>query len=186
MNKPRLLLDVDGVLANFDEALFDVLVEIGGPRYTAHDMKGWFIEDQIDEAFRPELRRRMRLPGFCSGLEPYPGVVEAVTRLNTVADVYFVTAAMYDAPFWMWEREQWLVRTFDVHARQILFAHAKFLVQGDVFVDDRPKNAELWHHHFPLGKAFLWDQPYNSRTTSGTGVVKTLDWDEVYRACRFP
>lgn len=174
----RVLVDVDGVLADFVTSTLEELIEIGGPRMAYEDIKTWDMFSCIPHAFHEGLLTAWRRPGFCAGLDLYPGVVEAIDSIRDVAEVVFVTAPMPDAPHWMWERNWWLKRHFGATERDVVFAVSKHLVVGDVLVDDKTSNVVSWTKHHPQGLGVLWTQPYN-RHDVGERLLHTDSWAEV-------
>ncbi len=164
MSRPVVLLDCDGVLADFVSATLDLVHTLGGRRHASDEVRTWEIFDSIGT---PELRERvydrMNREGFCRDvIRPYPGAVEAIADLREHADVYVVTAPFRTAT-WMSERLAWLGHHFALPADHVVFTERKQLVRGDVFVDDKPDHVRRWDagRRACTGRAFLWDQAYN-------------------------
>jgi len=174
----RVLLDVDGVSADFVGATLDSLLRLGGPVMTAEDIVTWDIFGSVPRSYEDALTAEWHKPGWCAGIPLYEGARDAVLELREVAEVVFVTTAMNDAPHWLWEREQWLRRNLNAGGRDLVFTAAKHLIVGDVFVDDKASNVAEWHRHHPHGTAVLWDQPYNRQETL-PGVLRLGSWAEL-------
>lgn len=171
MRKPRVLLDVDGVLADFLTPSFAILNRLSGLSHVAADLKEWdlfsLFPRTVEDAFYDECNK----PGFCSSLPVLPGAVEFVAGLREVADVYIVTSPMNHNQTWTWERQQWLKQHFDVPHRHIVHTSAKYLCVGDVLIDDRPLNIEEWEREHAKGVGALWDAPYNKSSNTGMRVI---------------
>lgn len=174
--KKRILLDVDGVSANFIDATLDTLVDLGGPRMHHDDIRSWEIFGSIPREWEDRVVAEWHRPGWCARIPLYEGALEGVLRLREVAEVVFVTTAMSGAPHWMWERDCWLRQHLNAGGRDIVFASAKHVVDGDVFVDDKASNVIEWHQAHPTSTAVLWDQPYNRGERTPNGVVRTKSW----------
>lgn len=172
----RILVDVDGVIADFVGSALRVVEQLGGKAIGAHEVREWDIENLLPSAKRQLFWDRVTAAGFCASLDAYPGSVEAISRLRRRHDVYFVTSDMATCPTWAHERRAWLKQHFDVHYRSIVHTHAKYLVSGDALIDDKPEHIEAWGNDHPKGAALLWDAAYNRASESG---VRVCGWDDV-------
>lgn len=188
MTRPVVLLDVDGVLANFIEASLRVLRAVGVSA-EHDDVTSWHLEDSLGltNKQRGWLMEAWSEPGFCSMIPPYAGAREGVDALREVADVYAVTAPMWSSPTWQGERTEWLVKHFAFDRKDVVSTHAKYLVAGDVLVDDKPETVAKWRQwgritgrgHTGLG--VLWDRPYNRNTPESVGLMRSASWSAVAR-----
>lgn len=95
-------------------------------------------------------------PGFFRDLAPLPGAVDGVRQLlDEGFDVVIVTAAkngQRDKLLWVEEHLPFL------DTRNMVFAHRKELVRGDVLFDDAPHNLAAFE---PYGLAIAMAYPYN-------------------------
>lgn len=139
--KPIVLLDVDGVLADYVGGVCYAAWEKANAVANEKDVTEWSIEDslQLNEEQRAIVKRAIRAPGFCACLKPIAGSRLAVRTLLDRADVYFVTTPT-DSPFWMHERTAWLQDYYGAAFDKIIFTHEKHLVRGDVIIDDKLSN----------------------------------------------
>lgn len=172
MTRPVILLDVDGVLANFVEANLRTLRSLGIHR-EHDDVTTWEMAEALglDDTARAIMEFRWSLPGFCASLPPYDGAVAGVESLRGLGDVFAVTAPMF-TPHWQHERTEWLVEHFAFRRKDVISTHAKWLVRGDVMVDDKPAHVEAWSAAWPQGQAFCWARPYNEAFIG----LRTSDW----------
>lgn len=176
----RILLDVDGVLADFHAATNAFLASAGGPHLPSNS---WTLRDSLSSEQRvqwePFMEKKWREPGFCSGIPMFPGSLEAVNRLRDIAEVIFVTAPLGESAHWMWERQVWLEEHLNADNRSVVLTHAKWVCQGDVLVDDKLSNLIEWQHHNPQGTAVLWDHGYAWNEPVPSTIVRTKSWDDV-------
>ena len=150
----RVLLDCDGPLGDFDERALRVL--------KGHVPEGWQpplgVWSWLD-ALSPELRLYLTAhctgPGFAAQMNVVDGAVEALERLQKLARVYVVTTPWPGSFFWPAERIAWLEDLGFAH-NKIVLTSAKYVVRGDIFVDDRPDNLLKWLEYHPTGTAVLW------------------------------
>lgn len=143
--KPRVLLDCDGVLADFHTPCLEIINEITGQNHSLKEINDWNIFDSfgIDGDTRAKVYERMNAPGWCSRLKPYPGSIDGVAALRDIADVYVVTAPM-QGETWHRERERWLWDHFGLEEKRVVHTSSKHLVHGDVLIDDKDDNLVAW------------------------------------------
>lgn len=174
--KPKLLLDVDGILTDFHAAVARIATEAGFP-ITTREMREWEMGASLRNAGAPEsivelCLRAMASEGFNSSLEPDPQAKEWMPRVMEAADVVFVTSPSSKCATWVLERTAWMSKHFGVEGN-IVFTKSKGDVPGDVFVDDFPSNVSDWAARNPGKIALLWDSPYNQ----GPNVRRVGSWE---------
>jgi 5'-nucleotidase len=184
VTRPVVLLDVDGVMADFVTAALRTIQEVRGLVVPPEQITTWHVHESIPGCHRwwPEVEQHMFAPGWCEAIPPFPGAREGLASLRQLADVFFVTSP-WKSPTWAYERTRWLraqMGVEDAHER-VVSTQAKHLVAGDVFVDDKPENVAAWAADHPSGLALLWDQP-----TNRTSPVRPrcASWDDLVRAVR--
>jgi 5'(3')-deoxyribonucleotidase len=177
--RKRLLKDVDEVLADFQTPVLDVYFKITGKRLDPFDFEVWDIFQTFTEEERQAVFEEMKKPGFCTSIKPAPGAVDAVRELRRYVDVYPVTSP-FNSPTWVSERYDWLHEHFGFHRKDIVFTGAKFLVDGDAFLDDRPENVVSWQAERPGKLAMLWGIP-NTRKMVEHDAVRVTSWEELIR-----
>jgi len=158
-----VLIDVDGVVANFAEAFVEVVNEVLDRNHVESDIITYDFSDSLglDDYDWQVLDRTLGSIGLAEGLDTYPGAVEGVRSLMGVAEVYFVTSILKVCSTWTYDRTQWLKKLFgDAVEERIVFTDQKQLVQGDIFIDDMPANVNKWAKH-NRGVAVLWEQRHN-------------------------
>ena len=141
MSRLIVLLDVDGVLADFLGGVRRVVAEVTDQPVPLRQTI--YTDDLVGEVAAHWLRRSAEV-AFCAGLEPYPGVPEAVEELRRVADVVAVTAPLKHCTGWEGVRRAWLAKHYGFAARDVVFTSRKDLVFGDVLVDDHFDHVEPW------------------------------------------
>lgn len=165
----RILLDVDGVLADFIGPVVtwaNSLRRAGGPPHTREQitqfdmLKAWGIAHMWGE-----LDRHVVKPGFCEALEPVPGAREFVAALSRTAEVVIVTSPWKTSPTWCFERRNWLEKCMG-WTGEVMFTKRKDLVRGDVLIDDAAEHTDA----FP-GVGLLLDQPWNQHATKSLRVA---------------
>jgi 5'(3')-deoxyribonucleotidase len=184
VTRPRLILDVDGVLADFVGHTLTLLGDMAPP-----GGREAFTSWEMLSVMSPEARARCahgwRQPGWCATMPPLPETQNAVDRLGLRAEIVYATAPMPAAPHWMYERAMWLERMFAANPASIVFTHDKSHVWGDVFVDDKAENVDGWAETHPEGFAVLWDAPYNRDwTPRRDNAVRADGWATMFDRLR--
>jgi len=178
--KPTVLLDCDGVLADFYRAAFDVIEDLTGVRHDISELRSWEIFQSIgDRDLGDRTYNAMNEPGFClERVHPLPGAVEGIARIRERCDLFILTAP-FRSGFWLHERLAWLETHMGIPRDSVVFARQKRLVRGDLFVDDNPHHVRSWdrNRRACTGEGFVWDQPYNRLEM--TKLNRMHGWDEL-------
>lgn len=188
--KPIVLLDCDGVLADFVKSYltwlnasayarpgepyrqdevheFDIGKALGLPDNMWVEFSAWLNAD--------ETRLQFDVLGSST--------VEAVRLLKQNCDVLCLTSPLSDCDLWVARRNTWLKQHFSIKKDDIFHGSRKELVRGDFLVDDRLDNILRWAEANPLSRGLLFDQPWNRNTGMlPQNVKRVYDWSEVIRA----
>jgi 5'(3')-deoxyribonucleotidase len=164
--KPLVLVDVDGVVADFVGATIRAL----GGGFKHDDVKDFNFVGTPDFD-RVKAEAAWVSPGFVTNIPVLRYAIEGIMQLREISDVVFCTAPFEGAPCWVSERVRWLERHFGAAPEEIIFAKDKSLVVGDMLVDDKCANLDRPGSWLPV----CWDQPWNRmyrglRVTSWRGV----------------
>ena len=159
--RPTVLVDVDGVLADFNQAYLNVVNELMGTKYKVADLTEWDMDLclKIPDKVAKAAEARICEPGFCAQLPEIEGAIHTVNRLSRVSDVVFVTAP-YPGPHWVHERTEWL--RMRAESQKVVHTHHKEYVRGDCLVDDKLDNLMKWSAAWPDGLPVLYARPYNA------------------------
>lgn len=186
---PRVLLDVDDVLADFAGTIHAAATrEFGAlPPFPWDADVGGALARMVAERAAPAEKAReaeharrwfeayVCRPGFCINLPVLPGAREALEWFrSTSAEVLFVTQPFYRSPLWVGERLQWLYDQLGVNPTSVLLGAAKHAIEGDIFVDDRFANVTKWALAHPRGQAFQWGMPAGVDVLGEQGLPPAL------------
>lgn len=185
---PRILIDVDGPMADFSEPAREAIYQVTGRRFKASDhVNGWDLfsglglsEDETKEVFRV-----MQVPGLCLGIPTVPGAKEGIAELRKYAEVWAVTSP-FGGEHWMHERDAWLVQNMGFHKDQVLHVRAasKHGVYGNMLIEDKIDTLKSWKAAWPNENPVLFQFTYNCEGWDGMSV---LDWPSLvtYAAAYF-
>ena len=182
---PTILLDIDGVLADFEGAVRRTCAEVGHDlaAVTAHN-----FTDNLPALIYAHYVGASTQFGWCSAIEPYVGAYAFVADLRTLGDVVAVTAPLRHCPTWESERRAWLLK--HVGIRDVVSTRRKDLVWGDVLVEDNEDNLRAWWKRWavrPGARAskmgILVRHTYNTSADWPT-CVPARDFNALYEAVR--
>ncbi len=158
-----ILLDCDGVLADFVTPALRALERCGGPRLAHDELDRYAIETLLHtQEQRAASWAEVTAPGYCASLVPYEGAAACVDDLRGMGhDVVCVTSPMASLT-WAGERATWLRDLLGFDRSHIVSTSGKRWVRGDYLADDNDGHCETWQKHWPTGRAVLIKRSYNA------------------------
>jgi 5'-nucleotidase len=166
----RILVDMDGVLADIFPRFFELHEKETGQRLQMRDIEG-LLEA---EAF-PNQRKWVSAPGFFRDLPVMQGSREALKKLNDKFHIIVVSLAT-EFPNSLTDKQLWICEHFPfITWRQIVFCGNKNIIQADIMIDDHPKNLDI----FP-GETIMFTQPVNIHI-SNSRHRRADSWAEIER-----
>jgi 5'-nucleotidase len=163
-----ILVDQDGVLANFELACLEAWRErypdlpfVPMNERTTHDIKVQY--ETLGEGFVKKMRDIIHGDGFYANLQPIDGAVEAMKEMRQDGYTVFICTAPARNTRCIAEKAEWIGKNLGLDwIEQLIATRDKTLVYGDVLIDDKPKITGLVTPHF---QHILFDQPYNRQET---------------------
>lgn len=170
--KPRLILDMDDVLADTSAKILQVFNKLNG----LHLDKEYFEDKNFYELVQSEnyisFRDALYEPGFFLDLPVFDHAVEVVQTLQEKYEIFVVSAAT-EFPNSLGEKMQWLSTHFPfITWQHIVFCGDKSIVHGDIMVDDHARNFT----HFS-GRKLLYHSLHNTQVQ---GFERVKNWKEIY------
>lgn len=138
MNRPVILLDQDGPLADFDKHFWDRCQDRGYTfdiQHCSEQRHYYFSEHIVDERERAEASALVDQAGWFYDLPVTPGAQEGVAELMELADVWVCTKPNNN-PTVRDDKVAWLKLYFPDLAEKCIIAPNKGLVHGSVLLDD--------------------------------------------------
>lgn len=179
-----LLTDVDGVLADFTGYLLDIVhSKFAYMTLKPADVTSWDVFDLMKKRHGPDTKELawalcddiedddikgnlaishiLRKSSFWETIPVIVGAVDGLAALRA-ADyrLVAVTAPWAGCRDWGYKRGKWLT-TLGFDHKHLVIAADKHYLRGDIFLDDKPENIEMWAEANPNGRAVLYDAPYN-------------------------
>ncbi|MDR2921214.1 MAG: 5'(3')-deoxyribonucleotidase [Tannerella sp.] len=147
----QVLVDMDGVLADVYTQFINWEYNDSGIKLNIEDLYGKIEADAF-----PSCDKHVRSVGFFRTVPLISDSVEGLKYLNDKYKVLIVSSAT-EFPDSLVEKEKWLNEHFPfISWRQMIFCGSKESIQGDVMIDDHPKNLQTFS-----GQKILFTQPHN-------------------------
>ncbi len=170
MNRERIAIDMDDVMADASKSILHIYNQQFGTNYKDQD----FVEQSFYDVAKDNyqlIRPKLHEKGFFRNLEVKKGAVEVVKELNSKYEVFIVSAAM-EFPNSLLEKYEWLHEHFSyISWKQMVLCGDKTIIQADIMIDDHEKKLITF-----TGKKLLFDAMHN-RTLNGYHRVFT--WEDV-------
>ena len=181
----RILIDVDGVMLNTQEALLKRLNNRYGTRYTLENVTHYHWFESVYKNINPwaELKDCTFWHNEVSLID---GAKNAFDWLNREHEVYFVTASnVFNLA--LSEKMHCLKDLLDVTGQwlndHIIITQHKELVQGDVLIDDCAENIHKWNMASSTRKlCYLFGQPLNK--DNEYNLYPFMSWSEIENVLR--
>lgn len=158
----RLLLDMDGVVADFMGYVYSVVEQETGSKLCHADTVDYWFADTSHRGLILDIIHR---EGTYSHLDVITGAVRAVNRLREQYDVVVCTQPS-KSPFCEDEKREWLARHFDNDfAEEAIVTREKHLVPGKAIIEDNPDIAgnftpimfdQAWNRNAPYARMYGW------------------------------
>lgn len=171
----RLLIDMDGVITDFNKANWDMF-ELKHPefrnKYPRPDpIVEFYAEDAYpDEEFKNAIRNINSSPNFFLRLDPIEGAIEALYELEKEYEVFICTAPLLENPTCCNDKLRWVEKYLGGDwVRRTIITKDKTVVDGDFLIDDKPVITGIANE--PIWQRIIYDQPYNRNI-----VGRRLNW----------
>lgn len=158
--RPIVLLDMDDVVTNCLRSAIKSFNDTHGTSYDWRECNTWNL-DEFLHVDKEEVLTLFREPGFFEDLSPKRGSISAINDLikSTKYDIYIITATSDDDGQELVEKIRWFKRYIPkFNTKRIISCKDKYIIRGDVLVDDKIENLELCA---PYMQCILMDSPTN-------------------------
>lgn len=166
----RILLDMDGVVANFMASWLEQYNHLTGENIKIDSITGPKAEKFVGDPYL--LRKIKDSCGFMRNLKPLPGAIDGVIKLHRDGhDIVFVSNGS-NCPTSGHEKRDWLKFYFHRQWKYVplVLTYHKHFVRGDVLLDDTVRNLENLE---PGTTGLLYHHKYNAQET---GFQRIYDW----------
>lgn len=118
----------------------------------------WDAKSYVKPACGEKIYEYLDQPGLFANLQPLPNAIAVLERLANRFDILIVTSPPSSNAYR--EKEEWIIRNLPFLGRHnLIFAHRKYKICGDLLFDDAPPNLQSF---LDTGRvAVAMDYPYN-------------------------
>lgn len=171
MNKPRLLIDQDDVLAATNAKLAQMIHNNFGLNLASDTFLHHPFQSILSKEDQKKLYEAIHEVGFFTDIPVMEGAQEAIIQLQDKYDIFVATAAM-EFPNSFREKYDWLQEHFPtISWKNFIFCGDKSIFAADYLIDDMPYNLATFK-----GKGLLFDAVHN-RTENA--YERVINWAEV-------
>lgn len=155
-----ILVDMDGVLADFDlhacaelERIHPEVVQV-----PLEERREFYLKDDYPDD-RDKIIAITSKQGFFANLTMIPGAYAGMLKLVGLGhDVRICTAPLTENDYCVHEKYHWVRKNMPAFQSKLIITKDKTLVRGDILIDDKP---EITGAMNPLWLHVVYDQPYN-------------------------
>lgn len=170
-----ILCDMDDVLEQLVKRWTYVLNKQYGTNVSESEIVDWEIAKFFPSLTKEQVFAPLSEPEFWLGIEPMPHAQRVVKRLLDEGHTFrVVTSSRYDtvAP-----KMKLLLTLYPYLSwKDVIIAHDKKLISGDVLIDDGTHNLI----DFPAQR-ILFDRPHNHNfNEKNYDMIRAHDWYDVY------
>jgi 5'-nucleotidase len=182
INKFTLLIDQDGVLAEWYQGLLDIYRKRypDRPYVKPEDLTQFYAEELYPEEHRADVMAIAREKGFYLSLSVTPGAKEALEDIEKNC-LEFINPFICTSPEVEFEdlmchseKVQWTRDNLsDFWVKQTIITKDKTVVRGDILIDDKPFIKGSME---PLWVQMPFDRPYTD--TSNMRIQHKFNWSQ--------
>jgi 5'-nucleotidase len=181
----KILVDMDGVLADFELRRYEILLSRNLPALPPHCVFDFYAIDSYTYYFGEDSVQRAQdvllEEGFFSSLKPIPGSIEGINRLVDLGHDVAICSKPLRKNQWCCEEKLSWIKTHlgDKFLETAILADAKSEYHADYLIDDR---ADLTSFALSRGephppwKHILFSQPWNTFSKEHHAVM--TDWND--------
>ena len=158
----RILVDMDGVIADFDGEFLKRWRERHPEKFFVpfDRRRSFYVLDEDPPELHPLVMDILTEPGFFRTMMPIAGAKEALLHMDTLGpEIFLCTSPFSPYQNCVLEKFQWVENFLGTKwVDRIILTKHKTLVRGDILIDDKPRitgvDVPSWEH-------ILYDRPYN-------------------------
>jgi len=167
-----IFIDMDEVIADAYDAFISNYNTDFNENLTIEDFKGAEAWEIIPKDRKKQMRKYLYTDGFFRSFKPIGNSQDILEQLCKEHEVYIASAAM-EFPNSLKEKSDWLDEYFPfIHWKNRILCGNKFILKGDLLIDDRAYNLKAFNGH-----SLLFTSPHNIYENS---FPRANNWDEAY------
>lgn len=175
MGRLTVLIDVDNVLEDLNNAWVKAINSKYGTSVKPSDIKTWDIERYFDGLSRTQVFSPLHKEEFWKNLQPIPNAPEYLKKL--IDDGHEVVLLTSSHPDTVKYKYDFIRKHFPyISFKDIILTSRKQMVMGDILIDDAPHNLEGGVY-----AGVLMSSPHNMEYNAhANGFVRVSTWEQIY------
>lgn len=178
----RILLDMDGIVCNLLMELLRRYNQAVDAAKTIDDVTCWDLEKCLPGA---NITKVFSEPGFFLSLPPISPAISTIEKIKKDFKHHITVVTRHSSASGAAEKIEWCRNQMGIGHRDIVCAHDKFLVKGDILIDDSGENLVSYKAHWPDAYTIGVRYPYNRPEDADFMVESHKDhegaWDQIYQ-----
>ena len=156
--KPVLLCDMDSIVADLLGKTLSVYNRENNTSFNTTHLTDWDMTQCLPK-HGLKMVQMFHREGFFADLEPLPGAIEGLRELTKFFDVILLTVPTGAGS--ASDKYRWMERHLPFLGKNIMIVPHKYLVRGDVLIDDAPHHIDQYSEAWPEAFIAAIAYPYN-------------------------
>lgn len=159
MKKLTVLCDMDSIIVALTPKWLKMYNQDHNDNVTLEDIKSWDMAHNVK--IGTKIYDYLYTPGFFLDVEPVDGALGAIKWIHDNHNLVIASAPSWpgnsasDKITWLKKHVPWF------NKRDLMLGHHKYLLKGDIFIDDSPENIQAYAKHWPGANIMTISYPYN-------------------------
>jgi len=176
----RILVDMDGVLADFDGEFLKRWRERYPDKFYVplEERTTMYVKEQYPDELKPLVVEIVLEQGFFRDMMPVAGGREALFEMKKMGlEVFICTSPLSTYKNCVSEKFEWVDRVLGPQwVKRIVLTKDKTLVKADYLIDDKPKITGV--EGMPDWEHIIYDCPYNRHVSKRR--ITWENWKDVF------
>lgn len=169
----RILVDVDSVVADLIPAWLYLYNKDYNDNLTREQITEWDMTKFVKPECGNQIYDYLHLEDLYNIVNPIDGAISSIHWLRQHEyDIRFLTSGVQPAKILWLGKQGLLLSEHFLFSPDVIVAHDKSIIKGDILIDDNIKNCESFS-----GKSILFAQPWNK--TSSYTFFRADGWPDV-------